>query len=439
MKRAISCTLRVAALVAVAAIPLAASAASVTVTFSTPGASPSGGKPVVTVHAQSESGTTAEATLPLAKGGTMALAPGLWELSPTAPGFWSQPSTVRVAGTPTATTLTLFPAVTLRGAIDTAAKTPRTLTIHFQPTPSDSPSPLPASWVECPVSSKRWKCDVPAGVLDLAIRAPGFVSLYRWNQRLTGTEGHDLGTLPLRRGSSLSGSVSFAERIVKPPKINVAVWQEASLPQTPDRKDRDRLTRQTATPNTRGFFDLTVAPGSYTIQATAGDLISEPREVRVIDGRESMLRDPLVLERPRTFALQVTPPVDPLKKQWSAVLQKLDRNRVVENEVSGTIPPSGRWEKTSLTPGRYLLSIRRTPNDVWFSEEFVLTGDDTRDVKLNLGPVKGRSRSPASRCRGRSGSAAITASRAFRSSRTKTARSPCCCRCRSTICGARSP
>ncbi|HWS72005.1 MAG TPA: hypothetical protein VN605_07815, partial [Thermoanaerobaculia bacterium] len=352
MKRARSCTSStIATLLGCVAIATSAAAATVTIGFSTPGASAPGSRAAVVVRAQSDSGATAEATLTLARGGTMALAPGLWELSLTAPGFWSQPSTIRVASDTTVATLTLFPAATLRGEIATTAKTPRSLTIHFQPTPADSPTTLPASSVECPITGKRWTCEVPAGALDLAIRAPGFVSIYRWNQRLTSTEAHDLGALTLRRGASLSGSVSFAERVAKPPKVTVAVTSQATAPQTLDRKDRDRLMRQTATPNARGFFDLTLAPGAYTIQATAGELISEPRDVRVIDGREAMLRDPLVLEKPRTFALQVTPPLDPLKSPWSVLLQKVDRNNVVESEVAGTVPATGRWEKTSLTPG----------------------------------------------------------------------------------------
>lgn len=390
-KRALSCTsFAAAALLAAAAFATSAAAATVTIGFQTPGmTSAARGSLTVAVTARSESGAVAEATLPLAKGGTIGLAPGLWELAPTVPGFWSQPSTIRVAGD-TAATLTLFPAATIRGTVVSAEKPPRLLTIYFQPAPAEhAEAILPFSSVECPISGKRWTCEVPAGALDLAIRAPGYVSIYRWNEPLSHTAPRDLGALTLRRGSTVSGSAFFAERLTNPPKITVTLASDATAPQTLDRKNRDRLLRQTATPNARGFFALTAAPGIYTIQAAAGELISEPRTVRVLDGREMMLREPLLLERPRVFTLQVVPALDPLKKPWSVLLQKMDRNHVVESDVAATIPPSGRWQTASLTPGRYALSIRRTPSDSWHYEEFDLAADETREINLHLGAVKG--------------------------------------------------
>lgn len=366
-----------------------ASAATISIGFKTPGMAAAVPPANVIVRARSENGTTTEATLPLAQGGTMVLAPGLWEVALTATGFWSQPSAVRVGTGDSSTTLTLFPAATVRGEISMTGKPPRALTIYFQPAPSDTPSGLPAASVECPIVNKRWTCEVPAGALDLAFRAPGFVTVYRWNERLAPASTENLGIVALRPGASLSGSVSFAERLAKPPKVTVTVWQQAGSPQTFDRRDRDRLRRLLSTPNARGFFDFTLAPGSYTIQASAGELISEAREVRVVDGREAMLRDPLVLEKPRTFSLQLTPPTDPTRKPWSIVLQKVDRNNVVENEVTAVVPATGRWEASKLTPGHYALSIRRTPGDLWHFEELDLAGDMTREINLDLGMVKG--------------------------------------------------
>lgn len=391
-KRAGSCTsIAAAALLAVAAFATSAAAATVTIGFQTPGLTAAArGSLTVAVTARSESGAVTEATLPLAKGGTIALAPGLWELAPTVPGFWSQPSTIRVAGDTAAATLTLFPAATIHGTVTTAEKPPRLLTIYFQPAPSDrAEAILPTSSVECPISGKRWTCEVPAGALDLAIRAQGYVSIYRWKETLLHTEPRDLGALTLRRGSTVSGSAFFAERLTNPPKITITLASEVSAPRPLDRKNRDRLLRQTVTPNARGFFAFTAAAGVYTIQAAAGELISEPRTVRVLDGREMMLREPLLLERPRLFTLQVVPALDPLKKPWSVLLQKMDHDNVVESDVAATIPPTGRWQKASLTPGHYALSIHRTPADSWHYEEFDLTADETREINLHLGAVNG--------------------------------------------------
>jgi hypothetical protein len=378
------------ALVAVflAAVAHAAAASEVHVTFRTPLETPKAGI-AVTLHARSETGAEATATFPLSAGGTLQLADGLWEVAAVAPHYWSRPMSLQVAAAPSAVELPLFRSVTVRGEVSAAAV--RQLTIGFAPPPATPPSALPSGSVICPVTSRRFVCDVPSGLLDLTFRASGWIALYRWKESLDADR--NFGTLALQRGSSFTGTVTFAERQPKKaPAITVSVWADSPVLLNDDQKQRVAIARQNAKPNERGFFQFALAPGDYLVEATAdGGLHSERRNIRILEARESQLRTPLVLERPHTLTIHVDPPLAPYGKPWTVTLARKDHTGATESETNDEVPASGEWHREGLFSGSYALSLGRSREDAWYSTPIEIAGADVmHDVRVPTTHISGK-------------------------------------------------
>lgn len=370
-----------------AAVANAAAASEIHVTFPTPLETPKADI-AVTLRARSEAGVVQTSALSLIAGGTVKLNDGLWELTAEAPHYWSRPVTIEVTSAPAAVALPQFRTVVVRGEL--TAATVNELTIGFAPPPSDPPSKLPASSVACPVTARKFACEVPSGLLDLTFRAPGWVALYRWNEKLDADL--NAGTLTLRRGSSFTGTVMFAERQPKnAPPIAVSVWRDSPAAQNDDQKQRLAIARQTAKPNSRGFFQFALAPGDYLIEATAeGGLRSERRNVRILESRESQLRTPLVLERPHALIVRVDPPVAPYGKPWLVNVSLQDRAGVTESETRAEIPRNGEWRRDGFFSGHYTLTISRSGEDSWYSTGIDFAGADlTHDVKIPITHISG--------------------------------------------------
>ncbi|HEX7154912.1 MAG TPA: hypothetical protein VF618_25755 [Thermoanaerobaculia bacterium] len=339
--------------------------------------------------------TVTAAVTPDGAAAEVELEPGLWELTPRASGWWAPPSVVRIEASTATVALPLFPAGILRGTVEVpAGSSPRELTVHFQPLPGAGPATAPGGVLTCPIEGRTFACELPAGRFDLALRIQGLASLHRWEQTLATARPLDLGRLRFERGASLTGKVVFEERRDRPkpaeqPKVTIELTPASLTMMTDDARHRAAVRRVVATANARGLFHLNAPPGRYVVQARAGALLSDAPEVTLLDGREAQLRQPLVLARPRTLTLQVTPPVDLTGKPWSVRLQKLDRFNVLLSEVTATLPETGRWVREAIAPGGYRLEIGRSPDDSWYTETLDLTTDVDHHARIRSSFVHG--------------------------------------------------
>jgi hypothetical protein len=364
----------------------AAAASDVRITFSTPLAKATNDV-AVAITASNDAGVTRTATLPMLAGGTIALDDGLWQLTATAPRYWTPPATLKVSGA-AALALPLFRTVMVRGTVTAKVNE---LTIGFAPPPKRDASLIPASTITCPLTDGKFACALPAGLLDLTLRAHEYVAIYRWSETLDADV--NLGTLRFVKGSSFTGSVAFAERQTKtpPPQIRVTVSRDSPAPQNEAQKQRGALTRQTAIADARGFFQLALAPGDYVVEATAdGGLTSDRRDVRVFEGRETQLRTPLLLERPHVFTLHVTPPTAPYDKPWVAQLTRRDAAGVTESELHEDVPVTGEWKHDGMFTGEYTLTLSRNGADAWYTAPITVAGADvTHDATIATTTLSG--------------------------------------------------
>jgi len=317
--------------------------------------------PRVTIVARDLSG--AERTF--ANANDVALPDGQWFVRATAPGWWSEETFVTGDAVPT---LVLERASTLHASVNAEA---RHATIYFQPSSGGTTRAQ-----RCAIAESRIACDLPAGVHDLKFRIDGYASVYRWNANLSAPKS-DLGALTFKKGSTFSGRIEFSDKLPENTRLDVSLTPSVEATQNDEVRARANITRIVAHPNARGFFAMDVAPGRYVVKATAGVLTSEEREVNVLDGRETSLREPLLLERPRMLTIRVQPPADPWDRPWRVIANK----RSAKTNAEGVVT-------FATAPGMCEIEVH-SGESTWHSAQIDLRDDFTHDVLINETIVRG--------------------------------------------------
>jgi hypothetical protein len=286
------------------------------------------------------------------------LGPGLWRLRAEATGFWSAPHDLWLAESEEAATLALWPTGAVAGTVTTPRGTPPPdeVGIRFQATPpADGP---PDGSLGCPVFEGRFRCEVPAGTLDLRLRATGFVSHYRWGATLPSGDTLDLSRLQLEPGASLVGWVETfdgASISEHPPEIVLRARQPP--PSGGEEPARRGLLRLVGRATDRGFFHFEGLPaGRYQIYAKLDGYATAEAEVDLYERAESVLRQPLLLAPPRTLDVEVLPSLDPSGRPWRLILTRWQDRRSV-GEVEANASPDGRWRQEGLPEGDYSIVV----------------------------------------------------------------------------------
>jgi hypothetical protein len=331
-----------------------------------------------------------------------------WQLETAGADTWSAPipipaepgrrsASIRVA---------LLPAGRLTGKLEPPPREPAPalseVEVRLTPAPDKAAKAPPEhATVRCPVAEGRLACVVPAGSLDLKLKAAGFVPIYRWSVEVTAGKARDLGPLELKRGATLVGrvemdgssAVSTACRVRLTPQRAGGLPQHASPAQVAADRRLGELERQ-ARVNDRGFFVFEdVAPGIYQVAAVQEGFVEArlfPVEVR--GGLETEIRNPLVLARPVTFEVFLDPPLDPYGARWR--LELVSPTPPMEDSPLGSheglASADGRWLKAGVAPGKYVLWVEGKDRGRWASEPVeVWPGRPPLHVDLPVLEVRG--------------------------------------------------
>ncbi len=318
---------------------------------------------------------------------------GVWRLSTRLPnGWWAGPREITVTAEPRSVEVPIFPtgALTGRVKVDKGQPAVTSIRVLFRPSAPDAEEPVGEAL--CDVLDSRWKCDLPAGKLDLRLHAAAYVSHYLWGAGIQPSHPHDLGELLFRRGASLVGKVAFAAH-VKKQALSSALLMLApkGAVQSATPSQTHTLTRVTR-PNVKGFFQFAdVPPGDYVLMAKATGVASDRRTIRVIAEREAELRDSLILDTPKSVELTLFPALDPALKPWRGeVLEVREEGRRREPLSESASDGHGRWRAEGLRSGQYVVSIKSSSGDSWKEEEIVVEGADiTRAVTIPMVTVEG--------------------------------------------------
>lgn len=239
--------------------------------------------------------------------------------------------------------------------------------------------------VSCPIQDGEWTCRVPAGRVDLRLTGTAVQPIYRWGVIVIADETGDLGTLQLRRGGSICGSVRPDGKI---PQYSVRV-DLLSLGATPQ-----SLRTATLESTTRpwGFFRFEGVPsGRYVVEVTDPGLPTLRSNLILFEGDRSVELPPLILKR-IGFSVRVTPPKDRLGFPWQVALLALPRPNLFpqrKEEVQKTLS-SGLASFADITPGDYTLLIASSDGPRWFRKDLHLDRTTAIEVNIPFIRVKGR-------------------------------------------------
>lgn len=321
---------------------------------------------------------------------------GVWYLRARAAGYWGD-TRVLVAPYPRQPVeLRLWPAAILRAQVSPSVRL-SSISVRFQPVLDDAAESnhddtLPASTVDCRLDGRNVECVIPAGVVDYSLRSAGYVPVYRWNQNHSAGQVSNLGSVEFRKGSSLVGRVvARGRRLDRGSKIRVSLEPSRAAIVPAAEEKRSRLAGATAFADARGNFVFEgIKPGGYQIFADAPGLISETREVAILDSLEAELRDPIELAPPVTVEIAIAPATDPWRGKWTVDLLRLDaRKRQTAVAASAVADFNGRWTRAGLPPGDYIVNIRRQPQGVWYSQPLAVESDVHLDLDIPFVRVTG--------------------------------------------------
>lgn len=298
-------------------------------------------------------------------------------------------------------TVDMVPAGRVKGRLTTprGVSGPDTLSVAFQSAGGgQSPGPLQTTVTEsssCSVfEDGSFSCTVPAGRLDVKLRAPGFASLYFWRIPIEPGGVKDLGRLTLKPGGSIAGWVTTEDEAADLTATDVVLRNPEPLGGGPeDDGVRGALLTQKQNPDKRGFFQFFgLSPGIYRVRGSQPGFVtvSSPL-VELEEGVEAVLRTPMVLARPVEIELLVSPPHDPWDRPWTVALYSRDQLRFSENpektvvdEITGTVVIP------SVAPGDYWLEVSDSEKNVWDDGELsVHPGMEQVAVQVTIVRVEG--------------------------------------------------
>lgn len=282
-----------------------------------------------------------------------------WNVAVQAERCWAPEVRVSSARAEQPVALALWRSAAVAGRLrfPDRTKSPRALPVRIE-----SASDLPATHVQCSVDGDRFRCTVPAAVLDLRIAPEGWAPQYVWSVDARGDATADIGEVKFERGGAITGFVRFAGDAAALP--GVAVELVPALPgSTSHREEGKRRTAartEKVRPTARGFFQFRhLEPGPYSVVARAdGWSPARMPEVRVEDGRETHLDKPLVIEPLARVEVFVLPPLDPGGQPWRVSLRRmipLDGGSIPVAE--GTASLNGHWVAEGVDAAAHMVKV----------------------------------------------------------------------------------
>ncbi len=318
-----------------------------------------------------------------------------WEARFEGKGLWGETvAVVPQQGGPFR--LRVFPSGRIHGTVVLPAgeKPLSSLALRLQPSFEARAERLDAT-VVCPVEKGRLACEVPAGKLDLRLRAEGGLApLYLWGAQISPGKDTNLGDLKLRRGASVSGWVQTAEGRPPSGECRLKLAPATAMPDELKVVDQIEKSSQEVKPNDRGFFQiLGVPPGRYELIASQPGYAETRRTpIDVRPDLESQVIERLVLDRPVTFDVTLDPPFEPYGSPWRVALSRhADPNDPPSSVVNGTASREGVWHVPGVPPGTWELLVLGDQKAVWHREFLeVKPGQPSIQVDIPVLRVEGR-------------------------------------------------
>jgi hypothetical protein len=316
----------------------------------------------------------------------------VWEVSVDVAGYWAPGEVLRVGEASTVHGLSVWPAGKISGSLrmmDAGEPFPARLEARTGPPPvsRSKKSEIPKGSMSCPVDEKgAWTCEVPAGTLDLAFRAPGFVPQYRWGLEPKAGETLPAGILELRKGASLSGWVEVEGGAIAEgrctARLKPLLGPGSSGPQLTARLQKASAERKVLKD---GFFQLEgIAPGSYVLEVEQpGYAVARAFPLEIWERAETGLKQPVLLRRPLQIELSIAPPLDWLGRPWEVQVSRgADFSAGVDEPAyQGPVEAGGHVKIAGQAPGNYWVRVADSLGNGLYSQRD-LRIEDQEDARL---------------------------------------------------------
>jgi hypothetical protein len=292
-----------------------------------------------------------------------------WMVIADFPGYFAADSLLQIPREPSDGPLqvkvSLRPAGTLTGrfSVEGKEKLPSSLEARFEATRegSSKKQDLPAGVATCATGATgEWRCRVPAGRLDIALHAKGFVPHYLWNVPVTAGKTDSLGSLKLAPGASVVGWIAHEDGT---PAEKCRVRMEPATAPGPGNDPVLQFLRTVAGEvpcQKNGFFQFTgVAAGAYALVAREAEARAQMSPVQVWSGAESRISVPIVLRRPADLEVAISPPTDWLGRPWRLEARRANEYRAgwEERSFRAEATLDGRVKIAQQPPGRFWITV----------------------------------------------------------------------------------
>ncbi len=302
---------------------------------------------------------------------------------------------MRIAGKESASVVVdIYPAGTLAGTVRVPAGTamPAELQIRLRGAP-DAAEPLAPVAQSCSVRDGKFVCTLPAGRLDLRLRAEHLRTQYLWGIEIPAGGRRDLGALDLKPGATVVGWIESPRRgfALEAGTVDLEPRRSGARPASDDPARQAAFHSKTRV-SSRGFFELAgIPPGLYTLTARYPDFApARLSPIQVLPLAETEL-DPIRLQPAAELEVRVEPPRDPYGNRWVLQLSQEDLDHShFEPVTRGTANEEGAWRAQGLEPGSYLVETNGGYQSEWASTPvFVRPGMAPVDVRLPFVEVFG--------------------------------------------------
>lgn len=315
--------------------------------------------------------------------------PSIWEAQAKADGIWAAPL-VFAAGEARIHSIRLWRLATVRFqyALPRHVRTgPSRASARFRgkgPEAEDVSGEL-----GCSLSSDAALCPVPAAVVDLLVRLPGFASEPFWDLNLVPGQVLHLPRRTLRAGASVIGSVADMRGLPLSAELELHTLEVAGAGDP--RSERKQLR---VTAGHQGFFQFAqVPPGSYFLEArTAEGLEASLGPLSVEQDKETEISTPLRLTPTSSLEVHVVPASMPQGQPWKLLLVPLGRDRA--GVLEKVVPPEGAVSFGRIAPGAYTAMLVSSANDkeVWLQRPVVIPEESSLWLDVPVVCVAGKVR-----------------------------------------------
>lgn len=325
----------------------------------------------------------------------LALTPGSWSLAIEAPGYWSEQRKIDVSEEDETIELRVLPAATVVGrlVLPRGDVPPTELRLRLRlVTPRPAHHGLEEGSSVCSLGEDlAFECVLPAGFVDIGLKAPSYVTDWLWNRSLRRGARVDLGSVELRRGSAVSGWIEVSEGRGDPRDARIRL-QAVGVPGAESRSgQRDRELMQLETrANIRGHFTFEgVPPGSYALSVElAGYSPAQRTGIPVVLDAESVISEPIGLFRSRDLKVRIEPPLDSADRAWTIQLRPLENPDAAPMQ---TVAEEGSAVLKELVPGRYSVMLTDGAGTRrWWREVEIEPGQEELAIRVETVPVRGR-------------------------------------------------